>query len=270
MTESHITPLVIKLGGAALSCVDTLSQVFGAIASYRSQSQRPIVVVHGGGYLVDDLLEKLNIETVKKNGLRVTPYDHIPLIVGALAGTANKLLQGQAITNGLDALGLSLADGGLCRIEELDPDLGAVGKAMPGKSELLQTMLDVGALPIISSIGLNEQGQMMNVNADQAAVAVAGTLNAELVFLSDVSGVLDGKGHLIKCLDEKEAQSLIAGHVITDGMIVKVNAALDAANNLGRAIEVATWRYPDRLIELFAGKSIGTQFLPKPSPLMIK
>ena len=104
---------------------------------------------------------------------------------------------------------------------------------------------------------------MMNVNADQAAVAVAGALDAELVLLSDVSGVLDGKGHLIKSLDEQEAQSLINGQVITDGMIVKVNAALEAANDLGRPIEVATWRYPDKLTELFAGQSIGTQFLPK-------
>ncbi|MCV5951840.1 acetylglutamate kinase, partial [Escherichia coli] len=76
-----------------------------------------------------------------------------------------------------------------------------------------------------------KDGQMMNVNADQAAVAVAGALDAELVLLSDVSGVLDGKGHLIKTLSEQQANSLIDGHVITDGMIVKVKAALEAAND---------------------------------------
>jgi acetylglutamate kinase len=185
------------------------------------------------------------------------------VITGALAGTANKMLQGQAIKDGLNAVGLSLADGGLCHVEELDPELGAVGKATPGDSTVLQAILAAGALPIISSIGLTEQGQMMNVNADQAAVAVAGALDAELVLLSDVSGVLDGKGHLIKSLDEQQAQSLIQGQVITDGMIVKVNAALEAANDLGRPIEVATWRYPEKLVELFAGQSIGTQFLPQ-------
>lgn len=265
MTDNKTTPLVIKLGGAALSCTETLSQVFSAIADYKKQAQRRIVIVHGGGYLVDDLMAKLQLETVKKEGLRVTPYEQIPFIAGALAGTANKMLQGQAIKAGLNAVGLSLADGGLCQVAELDPELGAVGKATPGRSEVLQAILEAGALPIVSSIGLTAQGQMMNVNADQAAVAVAGTLDAELVLLSDVSGVLDGKGHLIKCLDGQEAHSLILGKVITDGMIVKVKAALEAANGLGRPIEVATWRYPDKLVALFAGQSIGTQFLPKSS-----
>ncbi|PMJ89364.1 acetylglutamate kinase [Vibrio sp. 10N.261.55.A7] len=263
MTKTNTMPLVIKLGGAALSCSETLSQLFAAIEAYQQQAQRQIVIVHGGGYLVDDLMKKLNLETVKKNGLRVTPYDQIPLMAGALAGTANKLLQGQAIKDGLNAVGLSLADGGLCHVEELDPELGAVGKASPGDSTVLQAILNTGALPIISSIGLTESGQLMNVNADQAAVAVAGALDAELVLLSDVSGVLDGKGHLIESLDEQQASALIQGKVITDGMIVKVEAALEAANDLGRAIQVATWRYPEKLTQLFAGKNIGTQFLPK-------
>ncbi|UUM30784.1 acetylglutamate kinase [Vibrio japonicus] len=263
MTDNNQTPLVIKLGGAALSCTETLSKVFGAIADYQAQAQRRIVIVHGGGYLVDDLMTQLQLKTVKKDGLRVTPYDQIGVIAGALAGTANKMLQGQAIKDGLNAVGLSLADGGLCQVSELDPELGAVGKASPGKSDVVQAILSVGALPIISSIGLTADGQMMNVNADQAAVAVAGALDAELVLLSDVSGVLDGKGHLIKRLNQQEAEALIKGHVITDGMIVKVNAALEAANDLGRPIEVATWRYPEKLTELFAGQSIGTQFLPQ-------
>lgn len=263
MTDNKQTPLVVKLGGAALSCTETLNQLFVAIAHYQAQAQRPIVIVHGGGDLVDELMAKLQLKTVKKQGLRVTPYDQIPLIAGALAGTANKQLQGQAINAGLQAVGLCLADGGLCQVVELDPELGAVGKASPGNSMVLQAIIAAGALPIISSIGLTQDGQMMNVNADQAAVAVAGALDAELVLLSDVSGVLDGKGQLISNLDEPTAHKLIEDQVITDGMIVKVKAALEAANDLGRPIEVATWRYPEKLAELFAGKSIGTQFLPQ-------
>ncbi|MFB9136462.1 acetylglutamate kinase [Vibrio olivae] len=262
MTETTQSPLVIKLGGAALSNSETLSQVFGAIATYQQQAQRRIVVVHGGGYLVDDLMAKLQLKSIKKDGLRVTPYEQIPVIAGALAGTANKMLQGQAIKDGLNAVGLSLADGGLCVVEELDPELGAVGKATPGNATVVEAILATGALPIISSIGLTQDGQMMNVNADQAAVAVAGALNAELVLLSDVSGVLDGKGHLLHSLDAEQAKKLIDGKVITDGMIVKVNAALEAAKELGQAIEVATWRYPEKLATLFSGQSIGTRFLP--------
>ncbi len=262
MADNTQTPLVIKLGGAALENTETLSHLFGAIATYQQQAQRRIVIVHGGGYLVDDLMAKLQLKSEKKDGLRVTPYDQIPVIAGALAGTANKMLQGQAISSGLNAVGLCLADGGLCVVEELDPELGAVGKATPGNAAVVQAILAANALPIISSIGLTLDGQMMNVNADQAAVAVAGALDAELVLLSDVSGVLDGKGHLLHSLDDDQAQKLIAGKVITDGMIVKVNAALEAAKELGRAVEVATWRYPEKLATLFAGQSIGTRFLP--------
>ncbi|WED22057.1 acetylglutamate kinase [Vibrio sp. JC009] len=261
--SNELKPLVVKLGGAALSCSETLSKLFKAIQTYQEQAARELVIVHGGGYLVDDLMKNLQLETVKKDGLRVTPYDQIPVIAGALAGTANKLLQGEAIKNGLNAVGLSLADGGLCQVEELNPELGAVGKASAGDATVAKAILATGALPIISSIGLTKEGQLMNVNADQAAVAVASALDAELVLLSDVSGVLDGKGNLLPNLNQKEADELIAGKVITDGMIVKVQAALEAANDLGRPIEVATWRYPDKLTELFAGKSIGTQFLPQ-------
>ncbi|GEM76694.1 acetylglutamate kinase [Vibrio sagamiensis] len=263
MTQTNQAPLVIKLGGAALSCSQTLSQLFTAIAAYQKSVQRHIVLVHGGGYLVDDLMAKLELKTEKINGLRVTPYEQIPVIAGALAGTANKLLQGQAIANGLNTVGLSLADGGLCHVEEFDPVWGAVGKALPGNSSLLQSILKVGALPIISSIGLTEKGQMMNVNADQAAVAVAGALDANLVFLSDVTGVLDGKGHLIPSLSDQEAQDLIEGKVITDGMIVKVRSALEAAKDLGRVVEVASWRSPEKLTRLLSGERIGTQFLPQ-------
>ncbi|PWI33707.1 acetylglutamate kinase [Vibrio albus] len=258
-----LKPLVIKLGGAALSCSETLAHLFHAIKAYQQQAQRQMVIVHGGGYLVDDLMTRLQLETVKKNGLRVTPYDQINDMTGALAGTANKLLQGEAIKNGLTAVGLSLADGGLCQVEELDPELGAVGKATAGNADVVKAILQAGALPIISSIGITAEGQLMNVNADQAAVAVAGALDAELVLLSDVSGVLDGKGHLIPNMDKTLADELIEAKVITDGMIVKVLAALDAANDLGRPIEVATWRYPEKLTELFAGSSIGTQFQPQ-------
>lgn len=253
-------PLVIKLGGAVLSCSETLEKLFGAIRQYQQQAQRPLLLVHGGGYLVDELMAKLQLETVKKDGLRVTPVEQIPYIAGALAGTANKLLQGQALKAGVTAVGLCLADGGLCQVSQMDPALGSVGKALPGDGSLLRQLMATGILPIISSIGLDSQGAMMNVNADQAAVAVAAALDAELVLLSDVSGVLDGKGRLIPALTEVEAEALIRQAVITDGMIVKVRAAFEAANALGRPIEVATWRYPDKLAALFDGQSIGTQF----------
>ncbi|WP_417880372.1 acetylglutamate kinase [Vibrio sp.] len=258
-----MAPLVIKLGGAVLSDLDTLAKLFGAIQQYQKDVQRQIVIVHGGGYLVDELMAKLQFETVKKGGLRVTPFDQIDYIAGALAGTANKLLQGQAMKLGLKSVGLSLADGGLCQVTQLSDELGAVGEASAGDGTVLKSILATNVLPIISSIGITAEGQLMNVNADQAAVAVATSLGAELALLSDVAGVLDADKQLISQLDQSQVDQLIEQQVITDGMIVKVQAALEAANQLGRAIEVAGWKKPEKLTQLFAGQSIGTRFLPQ-------
>lgn len=256
-------PLVIKLGGAVLSSTETLTQLFKTVSTYQEQAQRALIIVHGGGYLVDELMTKLQLETIKKEGLRVTPKDHIGYITGALAGTANKMLQGQAMKNGVNTIGLSLADGGLCQILQLNPELGNVGKATAGNPAVLNAILQTQVMPIISSIGITVQGELMNVNADQAAVAVATALDADLVLLSDVVGVLDAEKHLIQSLNSQQVETLIQQKVITDGMIVKVRAALEAAQELGRSIEVASWRSPEKLAELFIGNSIGTQFQPK-------
>lgn len=101
----------------------------------------------------------------------------------------------------------------------------------------------------------------MNVNADQAATALASTLGADLVLLSDVSGILDGKGQRIEEMTAEKAEALIAQGIITDGMIVKVHAALDAAKTLGRPVDIASWRHAEQLPDLFNGVSIGTRIL---------
>lgn len=255
-----LRPLVIKLGGAALSSPDTLERFFDAVSEYRAFAKRQLVIVHGGGYLIDEILTAHGQTSEIKQGLRVTPKQHINLVVGALAGTANKLLQAKARSCGIQSVGLSLADGGLCSITPLSAELGFVGKATPKDPTLLHAVLATDSLPIISSIGITNEGELMNVNADQAAVAVAGVLDAELVLLSDVSGVLDGKGVLLPALNEIKAVTLIESGVIRGGMIVKVNAAFDAARLLGRSIEVASWRYPEKLFMLFGGSNIGTRF----------
>jgi len=146
-------------------------------------------------------------------------------------------------------------------VTELDPALGHVGKVAPGKADLLNTLLSAGYLPVISSIGITAQGQVMNVNADQAATALAETLGADLILLSDVSGILDGKGQRIAQMTAEKAEQLIEQGIITDGMIVKVHAALDAARTLGRPVDIASWRHAEQLPALFNGVSIGTRIL---------
>ncbi len=232
-----MNPLIIKLGGVLLDSEEALARLFTALVNYRESHQRPLVIVHGGGCVVDELMKQLNLPVSKKNGLRVTPADQIDIITGALAGTANKTLLAWAKKHHIASVGLFLGDGDSAKVTQLDEELGHVGLAQPGSPKLINTLLEGGFLPVISSIGVTDDGQLMNVNADQAATALAATLGADLILLSDVQGI------------------------ITDGMIVKVNAALDAARTLGRPVDIASWRHAEQLPALFNGTPIGTRIL---------
>lgn len=252
------SPLIIKIGGALIETEGALTAFMQGIHRFLQQTPRPLVLVHGGGCLVDDLLSGLGMTSTKKNGLRVTPLDQIPYITGALAGTANKLMLAEAIAQGLNPVGLCLGDAGICTVTQFDPELGAVGECHPGKAELLTLLLSHHMMPVISSIGISADGQLMNVNADQAAIALAEVLEAELIMLSDVEGILDAQKKLIPALDSIQTAALIAQGVITDGMAVKVNAALKVSAAINQPIIVASWRDPSLLIKLAAGESAGT------------
>ena len=247
-----MNPLIIKLGGVLLDSEEALERLFTALVNYRESHQRPLVIVHGGGCVVDELMKGLNLPVIKKNGLRVTPPDQIDIITGALAGTANKTLLSWAKKHRIASVGLYLGDGDSVKVTQLDEALGHVGLAQPGSPKLINTLLEGGFLPVVSSIGVTDEGQLMNVNADQAA---------DLILLSDVSGILDGKGQRIAEMTAEKAEQLIEQGIITDGMIVKVNAALDAARALGRPVDIASWRHAEQLPALFNGTPIGTRIL---------
>ena len=255
-------PLVIKLGGVLLDTPAAMENLFTALADYQKNFDRPLLIVHGGGCLVDDLMKRLNLPVQKKNGLRITPSDQIDIIVGALAGIANKTLVAQAAKFKLNPVGLCLADGNLTKAAQFDPELGHVATVVPKNPKLLNTLLAEAFLPIISSIAVDENGLLMNVNADQAATAIAALINADLVMLSDVDGVLNADKQLLPELNAAQIERLIAERVITDGMIVKVNAALDAARILNRGVDIANWKYPEKLTALFGGKISGTRITP--------
>lgn len=255
-------PLVIKLGGVLLDTPKAMENLFTALANYQQNYARPLVIVHGGGCVVDELMQRLNLPVQKKNGLRVTPSDQIDIIVGALAGIANKTLVAQAAKFNLNPVGLCLADANLTKATQLDPELGHVATVTPKNPALLDNLLGGAFLPIISSIAVDDEGLLMNVNADQAATAISALINADLVMLSDVDGVLDENKQLLSQLNGSQIQQLIADKVITDGMIVKVKAALDAAKMLNRGVDIANWKYPEKLTALFAGEIIGTRIEP--------
>jgi len=251
-------PVVIKLGGAVLEDPQALASLLDALKPVAAH--RPLVVVHGGGVVVEQTLKAMNMTSKKRDGLRVTPPEQMAVIAGALAGTCNKQLTAIAQQQGHRAVGLCLGDGLAVECELLDAALGRVGKPSGrGDPRLIEALLEQGFTPVISSIAIGRDGGLLNVNADQAAVAVAQLLlGAELLLLSDVAGILDGARQLIPEMTSARAEELIAEGVIKDGMIVKVRAALDAARVLRRPIAVASWKEPEKLQQLLAGEPVGT------------
>jgi len=253
-------PLVIKIGGAILEKVDALANLLKVIAKLKTDAK--VVLVHGGGCVVDEMLAQAGFTTVKKHGLRVTPKEQIGLISGALAGTVNKSIVATANSMKLPAVGLSLADGDMIACIKSDLDLDEVGVPSPKSSQLLDVLLNSHFLPVISSIGALSNGDLVNVNADDAAVAICQLLNADLLLLTDVNGVKGGNGEYLTSLNNQQAKLLIEEGVIAGGMTAKVNAALQAANQLRRSIAVASWQSPEQITQLLSGQGVGTQIQP--------
>jgi acetylglutamate kinase len=257
-------PVVIKIGGAILDGysqgnTSALTDLLSVISKIENQ---PVVIVHGGGCIVDEMLAQAGFNTEKKNGLRITPKEQIPVISGALAGNVNKAIVASAVSIGLQAVGLSLNDGQMVQCQLSPLQLGQVGVPSPYSSALLDTLLKAKFLPIVSSIGALKDGDLVNVNADDAAVAICQLLNAELLLLTDVNGVKGAEGEYLSSLNNQQAEELINQGVIAGGMTAKVYAALHAANKLRRSIAVASWQSPEQIIDLLNGGNVGTRIQP--------
>ncbi|MDK1311916.1 acetylglutamate kinase [Pseudoalteromonas ardens] len=253
---------VIKLGGAVLNSEHAAHDLFIALKSLAQQG-RPdnFVVVHGGGALVDSWLSDAGFATAKHQGLRISPKEQMPYIVGALAGCANKQLMAQAITAGLMPVGLSLYEAGLITTQKLKA-LGQVGTCEADHESLIPELLAAGRIPLVSSIGIGADGALFNVNADEAAAALAHQLCGELIFMTDVEAVLDGAGQPLAQLNSDQIEQLIAQKVIVGGMEVKVKTSLHAARHLRRGVYISSWQKPDNLLALIEGQHVGTHILP--------
>lgn len=233
-------PLVIKVGGAFLEHPAYHKDFFAHLKAL--QKTRPVILVHGGGSLVQSLFDKLGKVTQKRNGLRVTPKEDIPYIAAALAGQCSTALLSAALQNQLTATALTLADGDMTYCTLDDIQLGQVGTPHKGKPDFLKGLLNLDVLPIINSVGATQTGELTNVNADHAATIIAQLIDADLLLLSDVPGVLDGNKQLLTTLDVEGFTQYVANGVITDGMIVKVQAALDTAAQLSAPVVIGAWQ----------------------------
>ena len=218
---------VLKIGGNELDDPEFLR----SLAQFVARLGEPVVIVHGGGKAIAELQAKLGLVAQKVDGLRITDSESLAVVQMVLSGQANKLIVTALLTAGVDAVGLSGVDGGVLRCQKKQhptADLGFVGTITQVRTSVLHTLLAQRITTVLSPISLGEDGQIYNVNADEAASAVALALNARLLdFISNVPGVLL-EGQVIPQLTSVQTEKLISDGVVNGGMIPKVRAALSA------------------------------------------
>ncbi len=223
---------VIKLGGSLLDDAARRAQVLRGIAQAWKRGEQ-LVLIHGGGKHIDRHLAKVGIEKRSHGGLRITDDATLEIVIAVLGGVVNKMLVAELSKMGVKAAGISGADGGTL-LADRHPhiggiDLGNVGRVRRSDPTLIQAMLSAGFLPIVSSVASGARGALLNVNADSAAAAIAAGLNASsLLFLTDVAGLLDGKGAVVPSLDADDARAMLATDIVSGGMRPKLEAALQA------------------------------------------
>jgi acetylglutamate kinase len=251
-------PVVIKLGGRSLDAPGAPEQLADALAALPGAR----VLVHGGGAEVSAWLTRAGIEPRFADGLRVTDAPTLEIATAVLAGLANKRLVARLRAAGLPACGLSALDGGLlaCEPHADAARLGAVGAVTGADVTALRALLAAGLLPVVASIGQCD-GALLNLNADDAACALASALGArELVLLSDTPGVKLG-GAPVATLGPAALDAALAGDEITGGMRPKLRAARAALQaGVGR-VHVAAWDGPGALARLFDGAGAGTTLI---------
>ena len=266
------TAFVVKYGGHAMGD-DQLAMNFARDIVLLKQVGINPVVVHGGGPQIGQMLERLRLKSEFIDGLRVTDAATIEVVEMVLAGTINKQIVAAINAAGGRAVGLSGKDANLIVAEKLrrtkrDPeshieraiDLGLVGEPKKVNPEILAVLAREGFIPVVAPVGMGEDGQTYNINADTAAGAIAGALQAARFYLlTDVRGVLDKSGALVAELTLAEIDALIADGTIKGGMIPKVETCMDAVRRGVDAAVILDGRVPHALLlEVFTAKGIGT------------
>ena len=232
------SPVVVKLGGELLEDSSRLQAIVSAIAEIAGAGAA-LVIVHGGGKEIDAALRTAGIEKRQVEGLRITDDRTLEVVVSVLAGIVNTRLVAALSAAGIAAVGLTGADGrvGLSDVAPphatLDGQSVALGRVgLPSRASdtrLLRTLMNDGFVPVVSSIGVTEEGQLLNVNADTMAGHLAAALAARrLVIAGSTAGVLDESGHTVALLDPAAIARLVTGGTATAGMIAKLRACEDA------------------------------------------
>lgn len=263
---------VIKYGGSAMGDKTLARQFASDVVMMKHVGINP-VVVHGGGPQISRMLDKLRMKSSFVDGLRVTDNETVEIVEMVLCGSINKQIVTDINAAGGTGVGISGKDGDLIRARKLrrtksDPDsnieqildLGFVGEPCRINPEILTAFEESDIIPIIAPIGLGENGETFNINADSAAGAIAASLAAsKLIMLTDVPGVMNKQGELISSLTMNQAHKLMRDDTITGGMIPKLETCLRALTNHTESAHIVDGRTPHALlIEIFTEHGLGT------------
>lgn len=255
--------VVVKYGGSAMEDPKLMVQVLGDIELLKLMGMR-VVLVHGGGKAISAMLTRLNMPVQFKNGLRVTDDDTMEAVQEVLIGKVNQQLVWALNEYGHNAVGISGADGKTLKAVPVSPELGRVGHIREVSPELIETILDDDYIPVIASVACGPDG-FFNVNADEAASAVAEALHADkLIYLTDVDGLfadVNDKGSLIRSLTKAETKSILASGELAGGMVPKVRSIVEAIDRGVSEVVILNGKSPHSLLlEIFTDAGVGTLF----------
>ncbi|MGB0359622.1 MAG: acetylglutamate kinase [Litorivicinaceae bacterium] len=271
--------IVVKYGGNAMTDEDLKASFARDIVLMQAVGMRPIVV-HGGGPQIGELLERLNIESKFVDGMRVTTEETMDVVEMVLGGLVNKEIVSLLNLAGGRAMGLTGKDGQFIRakqlkIERKSPeleapeiiDIGHVGQVESIDTRVLTMLTESDVIPVVAPIGVGENGESYNINADLVAGKLAEVLKAEkLMLLTNTAGVLDKAGQVVTGLVADEVNALIDDGTISGGMLPKVGCALSAVNAGVNSAHIVDGRVPHSvLLEIFTDQGVGTQILRKRS-----
>lgn len=258
--------VVVKYGGNAMTNDDLKQAVMSDIVLLSLVGVK-VVLVHGGGPEINDMLKRLNIESKFIGGLRYTDKETIDVVKMVLAGKVNKELVALLAANGGSAVGLCGLDGKMLMAEKLkaEQDLGFVGEITGVNTKVITDSLNNGYVPVIATVASTEDGQTMNINADTAASRIAAELGAEnLILMTDIAGLLkdkDDPSTLIPSVNVSDVPFMKRQGIISGGMIPKIDCCVEAVRRGVRKTSIIDGRVPHSiLIELLSNEGIGTQF----------
>lgn len=264
--------VVVKYGGNAMINEELKDSVMKDIVLLSLIGVR-VVLVHGGGPEITDMLKKIGKESVFVDGLRVTDKETADTVQMVLAGKVNKSLVALIENKGGNAIGLSGMDGRMIEAKVKDERLGFVGEITKVHVAPILDVIDKGYIPVVSTVGCDREGNVYNINADTAAAKIAGELGAEsLISMTDIAGILRDRNDpatLIPVIRTADAPKLIADGVISGGMIPKVECCINAIHWGVNRVFIIDGRIPHAiLIEMLTNEGIGTMFTGSiPSPL---